>query len=228
VTLGQWSFFVQRDFDQLNYYEMLDIKPKANSFEIRHAYNNAVQMYQSGSLTSYSFFTTQERQHILSLLKKAYQTLINEQARRDYDEELIRRGEMEAATETTPVAKKPVEIFDISRGPAAPATFNNRDGLKSKISQSELISGILARNELCGADLKQIRSELGVTIEHIALETKIRHDHLLNMEDDQAARLPAPVFLKGFVKSYLKCLCLEPIEELSARYMNTVARLSGK
>ncbi len=219
---------MHRDFDQLNYYEMLDIKPRATLFEIRHAYNDAMQMYQTGSLASYSFFTVSERQRILSVLEKAYQTLINEQTRKEYDEELIRRGEMEAAAETAPVAKKPVGIFDISRTPTVRVVSSGQEGLKDRISQSELINGILAKTELRGADLKQIRSELGVMVEQIALETKIRQDHLLNIEEDQVARLPAPVFLKGFVKSYLKCLCLEPTDELSARYMNTVARLSGK
>ena len=100
--------------------------------------------------------------------------------------------------------------------------------MKSKIKQSQLISDILAQSELCGADLKKIRTELSVLVEHIAQETKIHNDHLRSLEEDHVARLPAAVFLKGFVKSYLKCLCLEPVEELSARYMNTVARLSQR
>ena len=27
-------------------------------------------------------------------------------------------------------------------------------------------------------------------------------------------------FLKGFIKAYLKCLCLEPVDEICGRYMN--------
>jgi DnaJ-class molecular chaperone len=48
---------MEKDFDQLNYYEMLDIKPDAPALEIRSAYNSALQMYQSDSLVSYSFFS---------------------------------------------------------------------------------------------------------------------------------------------------------------------------
>lgn len=217
-----------KDFTQLNYYEVLDIKPDAMAFEIRHAYNAALQVYQPGSLASYSFFPEDERQEILSLVETAYRTLINDQARKDYNEELIRRGELDVGKEATSTAKKPVSIFNISRNPVAKVALTNNETLKNKINQSQLIGDILAQNELCGADLKKIRTELGVLIEQIAQETKIRHDHLRSMEEDHVARLPAAVFLKGFVKSYLKCLCLEPVEALSTRYMDTVARLSQK
>ncbi len=215
-------------FAQLNYYEVLDIKPDAMAFEIRHAYNAALQVYQPSSLASYSFFPEDDRQEILSIIETAYRTLISDQARKDYNEELIRRGELGVRNEATSAAKKPVSIFNISRNPAAKVALTNNETLKSKISQSQLIGDILAQNELCGADLKRIRTELGVLIEQIAQETKIRHDHLRSMEEDHVARLPAAVFLKGFVKSYLKCLSLEPVEELSARYMDTVARLPQK
>lgn len=217
-----------KSFAAMNYYEMLDIKPDATASEIRHAFSAAQQLYQPGSLASYSLFSGEERREILSLIEKAFSTLINEQTRNDYDRELVLRGEIEAKQETAGAAKKPVSMFEISRGYAVRPASSNHDALKNRIRQSAIVADILARGEMSGADLKAIRTELGVMIEQIAQETKIRHDHLRSMEEDHLSRLPAAVFLKGFVKSYLKCLCLEPVEELSARYMNTVARLSQK
>ncbi len=214
-----------KSFNQLNYYEMLDVKPDAAAFEIRHAYNAAQQVYQAGSLASYSFFSGDERRQILSLIEQAYQTLINEEARKKYNQELVRRGELDASLEDAPAAKKPVSIFDIHRGSASMMTLPGRDVLKDKISRSESIGAILNQQDICGADLKKIRMELGVEIEHIAQMTKVRIDHLKHIEEDNKGCLPAPVFLKGFMKSYLKCLCLEPVDELSSRYMETLARL---
>jgi len=222
------ELFMLNGFDQFNYYQMLDVKPNATSFEILHAYNAALQIYQPASLASYSFFSEAERSKILSLIEKAYSTLINAETRKSYDEELISKGELDIEKVAPPAVKKPVSIFNLHRGPATGIVFTNHEILKSKISQSQLISDILAQNELCGADLKKIRAELGMEIEQLARETKIRHDHLRSIEEDQTTRLPAAVFLKGFVKAYLKCLCLEPVEELSKRYMNTIARLAGK
>ncbi len=219
---------MKKKFSELHYYDMLDIKPDAAPFEIRHAYNAALQMYQPGSLASYSFFSEEERHEILTLIEKAYATLINEQSRKDYDDELIRRGEMEAKEETKPAEKVPVSIFDINRSSAAKSALSRNEALKNKIRQSAEIGATLNQKDIGGSDLKKIRTELDVTLEQIAQETKVRLDHLRSIEEDNVARLPAPVFLKGFVKSYLKYLCLEPVEELSARYMETVARLSRK
>jgi DnaJ-class molecular chaperone len=216
---------MRKDFNQLNYYEMLDLQPNAVPYEIRHAYNAAMQLYQPGSLVSYSFFSEKERREILSLIEKAYQTLINDQLRKEYDDELVRRGEIEAKEETAPEVKKPVSVFHISRGPAARTVFVSSDALKDRIIQSQVIKDILAQSALSGQDLKQIRTELGLTIEQIAEETKIRVNHIQSIEEGQAQNLPPAVFLKGFVKSYLKCLGLESVDELSARYMNTVSCL---
>lgn len=213
-----------KDFSALNYYEMLDVKPNAAPFEIRHAYNNALKVYEPDSLASYSFFSEAERRDILSLIEKAYHTLINDQARKDYNDLLISRGELDAV-EAAPADKKTVAIFNVSRNPAVKSYMTSKEALKNKIRQSGSIGNILAQNELCGPDLKKIRTELDVPVEQIAQETKIRVDHLRSMEEDNIARLPAAVFLKGFVKSYLQCLCLEPVDELAARYMANAARL---
>ena len=216
---------MRKDFNQLNYYEMLDLQPNAVPYEIRHAYNAAMQLYQPGSLVSYSFFSEKERREILALIEKAYQTLIKDQLRKEYDDELVRRGEIDAKEETAPEVKKPVSVFHISRGPTARTVFVSSDALKDRISQSQVIKDILAQSVLSGQDLKQIRTELGLTIEQIAEETKIRVNHIQSIEEGQAQNLPPAVFLKGFVKSYLKCLGLESVDELSARYMNTVSCL---
>ena len=105
---------MERNFAELNYYEMLDVKPNAAALEIRNAYNAALQIYQTDSLVSYSFFSPEERKIILALLEKAYFTLINEKEREIYDNELIRLGIINAA-EMNPAVKGPVSIFDINR-----------------------------------------------------------------------------------------------------------------
>jgi hypothetical protein len=215
---------MEKDFDHLNYYEMLDIKPDAAALEIRSAYNSALQMYQSDSLVSYSFFSPKERKEILALLEKAYFTLINENERDLYDSELIRSGILNA-TERNPAVKKPVSIFDINRQRDAscmPKTHHAE--LKAKVSQNLRIGEILSRHEISGTDLKAIRNELGVTIEYIHQETKIRIDYLNGIEGNNIEKLPPAVFLKGFIKAYLKCLYIEPIEEISARYMSGLPR----
>ena len=215
---------MEKDFDQMNYYEMLDIKPNASAVEIRSAYNAALQMYQPDSLVSYSFFSREERNKILAMLEKAYLTLINEAQRTRYDNELNPRG-VSGTEEKSDVVKKPVNIFDISHEGINFNTRKNHNAeLKTKISQNQNIANIISQQEIRGGDLREIRNELGVTIETIHQETKIRLDYLNYLEEDRLEKLPAAVFLKGFVKAYLKSLCIEPADEISSRYMSRLPR----
>lgn len=213
---------MEKDFEQMNYYEMLDITPNASALEIRSAYNAALQMYQPDSLVSYSFFSKDERSKILSHLEQAYLTLINEAQRTEYDKMLHQKGILKECENISGV-KKPVNIFDINRQKFNVATWKtNNDELRRKIDQSKNIKEILSQQEIKGSDLKTIRNELGVAIEKIHQETKIRLDYLNCIELDETGKLPAPVFLKGFIKAYLKSLCIEPVEETSHRYMRSI------
>lgn len=215
---------MEKDFTQLNYYEMLDIQPDAAALEIRSAYNAALQMYQADSLVSYSFFSQKERKQILALLEKAYLTLINERERDLYDNELIRTGIIDAA-DRNPEIKRAVNIFDINRQTDNTLVRKTSHAeLKEKIAQSRRIKEILARQEISGTDLQEIRNELGVAIEKIHQETKIRIDYLKCIEENNLAKLPAAVFLKGFIKAYLKCLCIEPVDEITTRCMSGFTR----
>jgi hypothetical protein len=55
--------------------------------------------------------------------------------------------------------------------------------LKAKVSQNQRIREILSQQDISGADLKAIRNELGVAIENIHQETKIRIDYLNYIEE---------------------------------------------
>ena len=216
---------MEKDFAHLNYYEMLDIKPDATALEIRGAYNASLQMYQADSLVSYSFFSQEERSRILALLEQAYLTLINESRREKYDNELMEEGVISATQKGSAVKKGPVNIFDINRQKDNSVMLKNHNAeLKIKVSQNQRVREILSKPDISGADLKTIRNELGVAIEKIHQETKIRLDYLNYIEEDEAKKLPAAVFLKGFVKAYLKSLCIEPADEISARYMSSLTR----
>jgi hypothetical protein len=75
-------------FEELNYYEILEIPVNASSFEIRRAYRNAVEVYNDHSLLTYSLFSAEERVNILKKLEDAYNTLIDRTKRTAYDASL--------------------------------------------------------------------------------------------------------------------------------------------
>ena len=99
-------------FEEQNYYEMLDLAPSASSFDIRHAYRTALQIYGDDSPASYSFFSADERAGILAGLEKAFLTLINDESRTEYDRSLIAAGLMQGSEQHRSRPKKPIPLLD--------------------------------------------------------------------------------------------------------------------
>jgi cytoskeleton protein RodZ len=68
-----------------------------------------------------------------------------------------------------------------------------------------------------GDYLKREREIRGVTLENIALETKISVKALKALEDNDFDALPAYPFVKGFIRSYSRCLGIDG-DDAALRY----------
>lgn len=60
-----------------------------------------------------------------------------------------------------------------------------------------------------GIFLKSEREKKGLSLEQLAKTTKLRLQYVEALENEDWGRLPSPVFIKGFVKSYTKALGLD-------------------
>ncbi len=69
-----------------------------------------------------------------------------------------------------------------------------------------------------GAEIRDERERLGLTLESIAEKTKIRPSHLQAIEEERFAELPAAVFVRGFLREYARCLGL-PGDAIIHSYM---------
>lgn len=67
-----------------------------------------------------------------------------------------------------------------------------------------------------GAELQNAREMLGLSIEEVAAETKIRLSYLLALEDEHFSRLPTGVAGRGLLRTYATYLGLDAVELLSA------------
>ena len=75
-----------------------------------------------------------------------------------------------------------------------------------------------------GPALKEIREMADVRLSDISLATRIRLEYLENIEKENYAALPPPVFLRGYVASYATYLSLDPIlvtRDFMKRYEKT-------
>ena len=73
-----------------------------------------------------------------------------------------------------------------------------------------------------GALLRYHRCAKGLTLEHLAIETKIRAVLLEQIESEVTDELPAAVFIRGHVLQYARALGLNDPNELAARYLAKV------
>nr|MBA2251583.1 helix-turn-helix domain-containing protein [Nitrospirales bacterium] len=63
--------------------------------------------------------------------------------------------------------------------------------------------------ESIGDFFKQVRDTKGLTLDDVALKTRIHPDFLIALEEGNFTKLPDQVFAKGFVRSYARSLGLD-------------------
>ena len=73
-----------------------------------------------------------------------------------------------------------------------------------KINQN--LQDILAQDILTGKDLKQLRLEMGLSLEQISDRIKVRTGLLQSIEEDQFDQLPSRLHLKSYLTQYVQCL----------------------
>ena len=71
-----------------------------------------------------------------------------------------------------------------------------------------------------GNYLRELRQAKSMSLDDIARSTRVGRRHLEALESDDFAELPAPVFVKGFIRAYCEFLDASP-EEALGRYRET-------
>ncbi|BBO70403.1 hypothetical protein DSCA_43330 [Desulfosarcina alkanivorans] len=199
-----------KTFDGENYYQILQVSPNAGADEIRHAFREAVAIYEENSVATYSLFSTEQREALLQAIESAFDTLSNEKKRVDYNQMLIDTGQVDAAIFSRQVQRK------MAAGSAPPGTSRETSlsqWVHKKASEPEIrqrIEAILSRERLSGIDLKQLREAYGIERHEIYAITKISSATLKRIEADQYEDLPAEIYVKQFLKTYAELLHIDP------------------
>jgi len=173
-----------------NYYEVLEISPKATTKEIQRAYEHAKETFDVDSLAIYSLFSEEEAKEIQEVVEEAYRILMDEELRRGYDQSHFQMVDGLPTDE-------PSEAQEVSGEKKTSLSFR---GLSFN-TEGELFRG---------KALKQVRERMGVEPQAISKETKISMKTLAWIEEEAFEKLPPLVYLKGFLKSYAQSLGLDP------------------
>lgn len=196
--------------EDMNFYELLEVSPRATPQDIQRAYDRVRKIYDPNSIALYSLFSQEETAKIRQRIDEAYRTLSYEEHRRQYDRMLRERHEI---LEPEPPAPRfiprplsvppspPVERPVVVRPPApAPAPAPVRE--QNAPSQFD--------GEFSGPTLRVLREQAGFTIRGIADITKIGSRHIEHIEQEEFAKLPARAYIRGFLHQYAKALGYDP------------------
>ena len=198
-----------KNFDGLNYYEILKIPANSASFEIKRAYRDALSIYNENSLVTYSLFSNKERDNILITLKEAFLTLTNENKRAEYDSILGDSGQIEV----------PITSIQNQKKPPHSHTYNMTDSdnfaerVKKKLRKEEiekLSNEIFSEDSISGEDLKRLRKAAGIELSEINAVTKISVSIIKSMEENRIQGLPPSHYLKNFLRQYAETLQIDP------------------
>ena len=180
-----------------SHYELLEVPPTASFEDIRRANRRIRDIYGAESVAISGLYDPVSLEGVHRRLDRAYTTLMDATKRKEYDMELFPDGV------PMPVAPPPLHADVPAPRPAAkvddPATLAARPPMPE-------ISPV---TEFTGALLRQIREAIGVELREIAERSKIGMAYLSALEGEVFAKLPATVYVRGFLAEYARALGLD-------------------
>ena len=239
-----------------NYYEILDVSLNANPEVIRTSYIRAKNAYNRDSLAAYSLFDKEDSKKILDEIEEAFSVLSDSEKRRKYDEshgiitsesiyESYHRGNHAVAafsrqalqeaendrfsfeedpfrkSQQAPAEQKPkleaAPVEKRSSAAIASTSFQMDPAMEEKLQKCEGVSGNF---------LKEAREYKQLSADDMMNILKISRNYLVALESDDISKLPANVFVRGFVMQYARALRLDQ-EKLTAAYMEFLRSKRG-
>ncbi len=216
-------------FENLNFYDLLEIPVNASSFEIRQAYRDALSIYEEESMISDSFFTDGERNAILQRIEEAFSTLIDREQRGAYNREMVDAGAIDASLleNGKPKSKGPIPLFSLKKKTGQETLSTRvRDRIRRR-DFSGVSEEILSKEFISGKDLKRLRKHVGIAIEEIFEVTRISLKVLKAVESDDVPSLPQGFYLRNFLKAYSELFQLD-FNKVIDGYLGNIARLNNQ
>lgn len=239
---------------QKNYYDILEISSGAGQEEIYHGYIRAKNAYSQESLALYSLMTADECSNNLRLIEEAYSILGEPKKRAQYDEArgIVKTAPkvnapfnpQSYATKGSPHLDNP---FTANKLEERSSSLSSLHGISSETTRpnratdiTKLVSSkkfmleyevnpdfekeIESAAEYSGAFLKRIREYKNMSLERLADLTRVSRSYLHYIEEESFEKLPAPVYVRGFVFQYAKCLKMNP-DLVATNYLGRMKRL---
>jgi curved DNA-binding protein CbpA len=215
------------------YYDILNVDRAASKFTIRESYLRLKNLYANGGDGLYGVVGANDLSRHLQELEVAFEVLNDDTRRATYDRSLTQTGlERSENIRVAPAAgenREPspgfagAEVVQTNRS-VLRVTRIHAPGSADNTLQTKMLSIIEEGDIGDGSILIALRESAGVGHAEMQERTKISLEYIRNMEANQFDRLPKVVYVKGFMRSYLRYLSVPNSEKIVTAY---IARLEA-
>lgn len=204
---------MQLNDEPLSFYDTLELTADATPQEIRSAYLRLKSSYSKDNVANYSVYTREETDQMLQKIEEAYLILSNPERRKAYDMSHQGHSSVSAHAEHSSFRAEPVAAPII---PSISATHSQPDAFfMSNDSEHPLSS----ESDWSGGAIKRARESKRITIEDLSDYTRISKNYLIALEEEAYQKLPAVVYVRGFLQQISKRLKL-PTELVVKKYID--------
>jgi flagellar biosynthesis protein FlhG len=180
-----------------SHYELLEVPPTASFEDIRRANRRIRDIYGAESVAISGLYDPASLEAVHRRLDLSYTTLMDAAKRKEYDMELFPDG--------VPMPVTPPALHADVPAPRPAAKVDDPVTLAVRPPMPE----ISPLTEFSGALLRQIREAIGVELREIAERSKIGMAYLSAIEGERFTKLPAAVYVRGFLAEYARALGLD-------------------
>ncbi len=173
-----------------SHYDLLEVMPSASFEDIRRANRRIRDVYGAESIAIAGLYDPASLEAVHRRLDLAYTTLMDAAKRKEYDAELFPDGI------PMPPAALPTAVPTDPRDREAAAVLRPP------------MPDIGPKSEFSGPVLRQIREAAGIELRELSERSKIGMGYLAALEGEQWHKLPAPVYVRGFLVEYARILGL--------------------
>lgn len=211
------------------YYTVLNVDPTAPRMMIREAYLRLKSLYNNGGDGLYGIGGTEDLQSQLAELDEAFSVLNDDHRRSEYDRSIgLLSAKPGAIAQAASHLQNPLGDEGWQQNASTDTIQTSRSTLKviktratrpDDAKTQEVFQRILADHDVGdGAILAKLREAIHVNVAEIQERTKISLEYIRAMEANRFERLPQVVYVKGFMRSYLKYLCVPDAEKIIIAY----------
>lgn len=190
-----------------NHYDLLEIHPTASFEDIRRANRRIRDIYSPDSIAIAGLYDPASLEAAHRRIDLAYTTLMDAVRRREYDLALYPDG---PPSQLGAPLLTPLSIPSTTAAP--PRHIRETRPPMPPLGADTLYTGPL---------LKHIREAFGLTLRELSERSKIGMSYLEALEADAFDKLPAPVYIKGFLGEYARLFGLDATN-VRATYLGRV------